>query len=295
MTRRDESGQALVLILLSLSVVLTLILFILSRSITDVAVSSRQEEAVRAFSAAEAGIERALITSADYTNEAIGNAVYTTTTIPFAFGSYDLPFPSPVSYGDTVTAWFVSHGVNDGLTCDGAPCFTGDQMKVCWGNPNTSYPDANVQPAVEVSIYYESTPGQLSTIKIARIALDPNTGRRDDNYFSAPDPGTCMVGEQVYDFQKTISFGNLGIPPGSRHTPNGLQFAQIRVLYNSDAQHLVGISVNFPGGSTLPSQGKQIDSSGSAGDSNRRVIYYQGWPEFPFASNAIVSPVGITK
>ncbi len=45
------------LVLLSMSVVLTLVLFILSRSITDIAVTTSQEEAVRAFSAAEAGVD----------------------------------------------------------------------------------------------------------------------------------------------------------------------------------------------------------------------------------------------
>ena len=50
-----ESGQALLLVLLGMAVVLTIVLSILSRSVTDIAVTSREEEALRAFSAAEAG------------------------------------------------------------------------------------------------------------------------------------------------------------------------------------------------------------------------------------------------
>ena len=56
-----ESGQALLIVVLSLAVVLTVVLSILARSVTDIKLSTGSEESLRAFSAAEAGIERALI------------------------------------------------------------------------------------------------------------------------------------------------------------------------------------------------------------------------------------------
>jgi Tfp pilus assembly protein PilX len=56
-----QSGQALLLVLLSMAVVLTIVLSVLSRTITDITVTTKEEEALRAFAAAEAGIERALI------------------------------------------------------------------------------------------------------------------------------------------------------------------------------------------------------------------------------------------
>ena len=43
MKTAHNAGQALVLVLLSLAVVLTLVLFILSRTITDIAVSTSEE------------------------------------------------------------------------------------------------------------------------------------------------------------------------------------------------------------------------------------------------------------
>jgi Tfp pilus assembly protein PilX len=140
MNLKRESGQALVLVLLSLSVVLTLILYILSRSVTDVAISSRQEEAVRAFSAAEAGIERSLITGVGYdTSQEIGNATYTTTVVDYASGDDEFQLPNPLSSGDTATIWFVSHDANGNLICDDEHyCFTGDSLEVCWGNTGTT-------------------------------------------------------------------------------------------------------------------------------------------------------------
>lgn len=292
--RKNESGQALVLILLSLSVVLTLVLYILSRSVTDVAVSSTQEQSVRAFSAAEAGIERSLVIGSGFaTAQSIGNASYTTSVTDFAKDDPDVSFPSPVSSGDTVTVWFVSHALDGSLTCSMGPCFHGSQIKVCWGNPGVAFPDPTKIPAVEVSVYYETTPGSLATINIGRDVVDPNASRRLTNSFNAPDGGTCTIGGQTYQFQKTITFASLGIPIGSYNIDDGLQLAKIRLLYNSDYPHLVGASV--AGGNTLPSQGQRVDSTGLAGGSNRRIVVYQGWGESPFSSNSLMIPIGITQ
>ncbi len=299
--QKDDSGQALVLVLLSLSVVLTLILYILSRSVTDVAVSSRQEEAVRAFSAAEAGIERSLVVGTGFPETGIGNASYTTSVTSFASGSGELSFPSPVSYGDVVTVWFVSHDNSGKLVCNPPPlpCYFGTQMKVCWGNPGTPR-DSLTTPAVELSVYYESPANSgFANLNVGRVLVDPNSGRSAGNAFIiSPDwsAGTCQIGNQTYAFQKTINFSDMKIPAGSYGAVNGMQLAQIRMLYNSDVSQAVGVGVT---GSTLPSQGKVIDSSGFAGDinnrSNRRIIVYQSWPEFPFTSSTIISPVGIIK
>ena len=290
--RKYESGQALVLVLLSLSVVLTLILYILSRSVTDVAVSSRQEEAVRAFSAAEAGIERSLVTGASYTSPVgIGtNATYTTTVSDIAVGGPEIPFPDPISSGDTVTVWFVSHDQFGNLICDGThPCFTGTAIEVCWGNPGTT-PGAT-SPAIETSVYYDITPGGPWNIQVGRAAVDPYAASRGNSFDSSLDGGTCSIGDQSYAFHKTINFADINIPSGVYNTVNGLQLAQIKMLYNV-TPHVIGVKVT---GANLPSQGKQIDSSGIAGDSNRRVVVFQGWPEFPFASNTVISPNGIIK
>src|SRR6185369_6746883 len=96
---RNESGQALVLVLLSLAVVLTLVLFVLSRSVTDVAVSSRQEEAVRAFSAAEAGVERALVVGSSSGSTQIGDATYKANVTSYAEGLPDFNYPIVMSSG----------------------------------------------------------------------------------------------------------------------------------------------------------------------------------------------------
>jgi len=296
MTRKNESGQALVLVLLSLAVVLTIVLFILSRSITDISVSSGQAESVRAFSAAEAGVEKALVIgSAGSGITEIGDASYTSSITDFAEGTKEFAYPSPLISGDIMTTWFIAHDTDGNMTCSVTyPCFTGNTLKVCWGNTGTSGSTATT-PAIEVSVYYESTPGNLSTIKIGRAVYDSNSSRRSTNSFSTPDSGACTIGGTSYVFQKTITLSDLGIPSGSYSVQNGLIFAKVRMLYNTDTAHVIGTSVDFSGNSVLPSQGQGIVSTGTAGESNRRINVFQGFPEFPFGGNSIFSPSGVTK
>jgi len=234
MTRKQESGQALVLVLLSLAVVLTLVLFILARSVTDVAVSTSQEDSVRAFSAAEAGIENALVIGKE---GSANGSNYTANVSGYSEGSSDFPYPAPLLSGDSATTWFVAHDpTSENIVCDQThPCFSGSFMKVCWGNVGT-YPNPQFIPAIEVSVYYETSPGDASTAQIARAVFDPNSARLSSNSFASPDPGTCQIGGTNYEFQKTIQFGSTGlnIPDTSYNFSNGLLFARIRMFYNTD-------------------------------------------------------------
>lgn len=291
-----QKGQALVLVLLSLAVVLTLVLYILSRTVTDIAVSSREEEAVRAFSAAEAGVEKALVAGTiGSIPGAFGDTVFSAETSEFAKNSPDFNYPVNLTSGDSATVWFVSHKDDGGLAsvCDATyPCFSGDSMQVCWGKPDMS----GDIPAVEVSVFYETNlprlDGNYSDVKIARAAFDSNAGARANN-FSAPDTsdGSCSISGQAYKFGKTINFA--GFTPGVN--PDGLLFAKARMFYNTDQNHQIGFSVGVAGG-TLPSQGLMVNSSGSSGEANRRLEVFQAHPEAPPIFDYVVfSGTGLTK
>ncbi len=292
---KNSSGQALVLVLLSLAVVLTLVLFVLARSVTDVAVSSRSEDAIRAFSAAEAGVEQALILGTGGTSQ-IGNANFTSTVTNFASGQQSLVYPVNLSPGETSTIWFMDHDSSGSVVCDAQhPCFTGRYLQVCWGKSGTSSVLAST-PAVEVTVVYETTPGNPATATIARAAFDPNLSRIATNNFSSPDPGTCTINGEVFAFQKTIDLSTLGIAAGIYNTQGGLNYARVRMFYNTDQNHNVGFNVAYAGGALLPTQGLAVDSSGVAGQSQRRLNVFQSWSEIPSDFEfAIYSPSGVSK
>lgn len=298
---KNNQGQALVLVLLSLAVVLTLVLFILSRSITDIAISSRQEESVRAFSAAEAGIEKSLVIGTG-ANQEFSDANYTSSVSDYAESTTDYVYPINMASGDTFTTWFSAHDSNGDMVCDAShPCFystssgTSNFVKVCWGKTGTSASSATT-PAMELSLFYEATPGNPATTQIGRVAYDPYSARTTENMFSDATTAACTISGVSYAFQKTITFDDFGLPAGVSSTQGGLQFMRARMFYNSDTSHPVGVTVNFAGNSTLPSQGQSIVSTGVSGESNRRLEVFQGWPEVPSIFDySVYSSTGLTK
>ena len=282
--------------LLSMAVVLTIVLSILSRSVTDIAVTSGEEQALRAFSAAEAGVERALIVGADIGATQIGDASFTADVSGTAEAGQEFANPNAVLSGESLYFWFVAHDDDGALVCDAThQCFTGSQYKICWGKEGTASGDVTT-PAIEISTFYAVTPGDYSTARIARETADPNVPRRSSNNFSAPDAGTCTVGGENFAFQKTVNLAALGVPAGSYGVQNGLQFAKTRILYNSNVGHQIGIFSNYPGNSLLPAQGLKIVSTGISGESNRKIEVFQGYGELPpVFDGAIFSLGGISK
>lgn len=270
-----QSGQALLIILLVLAVALTVVLSVISRSVTDIAVTTKEREAARAFSAAEAGVEEALI-GGSLSGSFAGGGSYTVVVGGLAEGGTEFPAPGKVAAGDAIPIWFVSHADDGSLTCADGKCFTGSSMRVCWGESGTSAGDAQT-PALEVVIIYTATAGNYETTRVARAAFDPNSGRRASNQFAAPDAGTCSIGDQDYAFSKTINFTDLGVPSSVYNTQNGLQTARLRLLYNTQKPHPVGASVGTP----LPAQGTRIESTGIAGAATRKIEVFQLYSDLP--------------
>jgi Tfp pilus assembly protein PilX len=286
---KSSSGQALLIVLLSLAVVLTIVLYIISRSITDISISSKEEDSLRAFSAAEAGIERALIIGQDTGNLNIDNATFNADISSFAQGSNAVIYPFDLKSGEYANFWFVGHNANGTLGCGTESCFRGNQMKVCWGEPGTSNSNAQT-PAVEVTVVYANTAGDYSTLRTKRVASDPNSSR--SNSFVDPDT-TCTIDGQSFAFAKNVNFNSLGI--SNYGTNNVLQYATVRMLYNTTNPHRIGIDVSATS-SLLPSQGVKVESLGSYANANRKIEAYQLHPIAPsIFNNVIFTSGGITK
>lgn len=287
---RNQSGQALLLVLLSMAVALTLVLSVFSRTISDVKISSQDESSLRAFSAAEAGVEQALVVGSSTGTVPIGDASFSANVSDFAEGQETFVFPYPFVSGEPAVVWFVSHDLSGNLTCSGKPCFRGSKIKICWGD-NTVAPI----PALEASIIYLDTAGTYSTARIARAVFDANAaGRIPPNNFVNPG-GSCEIGTNSFRYSTTLNFSS-SLPPFFTpsvpyDTTNKLQFMILKLLYNNTSHH-IGVDVTGSN-STLPAQGQLIESSGTSGDTNRRIEVFQGYGELPIAFySAIYAKVG---
>lgn len=291
---KNNSGQALLIVLLSVAVVLTIILSILARSIVDISVTSQGEDSLKAFSAAEAGVEKAFIgaiTGTSETTTEVGSK-YKTSVSNFAENESSFVSPITLVSGESSTVWFVSHDENGNFSCTGKPCFTGDTIKVCWGKQGTEA-GTETTPAIELSFFYLTIPFNYSTAQIGRVVLDPNSSRTAENHFSSPDTGECAIDGQIFPFQKTIKLGGTGGIGVNSSLPGNLLFAKIKFFYNTDTAQPYGIDAN---GSVLPSQGTKVDSSGSSGNANRKLDVFQSFGETPEIFDSVIfSMGGITK
>lgn len=283
MKLKNQKGQAVLVVLLSLAVVLVVVMFTVSRSITDISLSTKEEDSLRAFSAAEAGIERALVIG-DYNPGSFGDASFTGSVTDFAAGLPFVVYPSSLKSGESAIFW---------LTRPNETGFAGKFVKLCWGDEGTSINATT--PAVEFTVYYTPTVNNLESLKIARATFDP-TSRA--NNFSPASIGTCTIDGENFKFYTTIDLSNasggLGI---AKWNISGVeQYITAKILYNDVISHKVGIDISMNNGKVLPSQGSKIESSGTYGDANRSIEVYQLHPVTPsIFENALYSSDGIVQ
>lgn len=292
-----QKGQAILIILLIMAVILTIALSIVSRSVTDVTISQKEDEAARAYSAAEAGIERTLLSLINVSDNLPSGDEFSSKISSLADQSKEFLVPILMSSGETTPVWFVSHNQNGDIECSSSfPCFTGTSILVCWGQENTSS-SSNTTPALELSILHTSSESDYSTTKVARAVFDPFLTRDDTNNFLKGTEGSCTIEDKKMQFSKTVNLSDLGVVlrSDSKKT-KGPQIARVRLLYNTDQAHPVGIKILSQEG-FFPKQGNKIESSGISGQATRKVQVYQLYPDLPpvFDYGIFSGTGGITK
>lgn len=271
--KNRNKGQALVIVLLILGVVLTVGLSVVSQAVNDVRLSEREEEASRAFSAAETGVERALIAPQPTGTQTVGNATYQVTSKTLAGGSEFL-FPNDYVSGDTATLYLVGHNADGSLdtACTGTdPCYFGPEVTVCWGSDNTNS-GLPTTPALEASVLYLES----GTYKLSRQVIDPFVARRASNGFGANSGGGCTVGGKTMEFSHNVNFANLGVAGKT-------VLMRLKLHYNysvgtGDIPHPIGAVASS---GVFPSQGVVVESIGTFGDATQKVQVTQLHPDAP--------------
>lgn len=258
MTKKHyQSGQVLLLTLLVLSVATTVVLSLIGRATTDVAISNQIAESQRAFSAAEAGIEEMLKTGsvAPGINTLSSGATYSVakTDIGGAVGAFQ--FPSKTAVGSTETLWLVEHAADGSLI--ETPTYTSGSIDVCWSSEPTT-------PAALISVLYKSG----ASYRVARGAFDPDSIRNATNHFVVPTvtTGGCGAGTGT-TYKQTITFANFTPPivPAS----DVLILLRLTPLYNETKFAVSSTTV-------LPLQGNRVESSGfTTGGITRKIVVYQ--------------------
>lgn len=280
-----KPGQALIIILLILAVITTIGLSVASRSVTEVSTSITSDEGTRALSAAESGVEYALSTGLAGVDTDIGYDV----SVATQNSSAQVTLVDKLKAGEVGTVFLTPHLSNGNL--DTANVYNGNKFNVCWGNSGT--PNDNSAPAAEVDLYYF----EGNAYKISRLTYDPNVPPRSNNNFSTLSNNfdinsDCPSGSAfAFGTQIGLNAGGFGV------STNNLLFLQIRLFYNEDVAHVVGVKNGTGGGGdSFPAQGMVITSTGTSGGSTKKVQVLQTYgAPYSIFNNAVFSGTDLVK
>lgn len=243
-------------------VALTAGLSIASRTITNLQLSKQNEESQRAFQAASAGIEK-LINAAAGVEESgdLENAEFSTRVVPQDEPQYLLNNGGAIDQDRGMDIWLSAHP-NFSPQYNGSfrlyfGSGTGDSAQSC-----SVTSGSRVMPALEVVMLE----GTVASPTLEKYVFDPCAGRRSSNNFAPANTASTSIGN--VNLQHNIAVINV---------TNGL-VARVVPLYNSA---IIGIDWSPSAGIPIPVQGKLLESTGSSGETKRRIVYFESLPQMP--------------
>jgi Tfp pilus assembly protein PilX len=252
----SDSGQVVLMTLMVLVIATTVGLSLMSRTTTDTAITNQVEQSTRAFNAAEAGIEKALLSGLG-TSGATGitgaSGVTYTVSVNNVGGSGSglYQFPKKTQEGATETFWLVNHDDATGQI-DETNHYTGTSINVCWSSESP-------QPALVVTFLFKVG----IEYRVAKFAYDPlsqgDIARGGlNNQFPQTSSGIGCGSGTGTAYKETINLSSF-----SPDVPIALR---LRPVY-SDAKIVIDT-----GGNTIPKQGKNILATGTTTSGNNRKI-----------------------
>lgn len=268
-----QKGQIILTLILVMTVALAIGLSVIQKSLTDVSTSTKVEQSSRAFSAAEAGIERVLqqagITNIAFPENDSAAQIADTGLIPCLPGSANcaqesgtqqapLEYP-PLSKEEIAQVWLTDYTSPDNPpTCTvGKACYKLSTLDIYWGNSGQD------KAALELTlIYYDG-----SKYASRKWYLDHQSASRNppNSFEQIPCSGTPL---SVYLCRKTLQF--------SPQEAAGAILVRARLLYNTGSQPFAVQAVGTCGADcSLPTQARVLVSTGVSGETQRQVSVFQ--------------------
>lgn len=281
-----ETGQIVVVLLLTILVGLSIGLVVTQRTITDVTTSTQTEQSSRAFSAAEAGLERALSgtdnVQFDLTENNSSAKVQVNASLPNL--GQALEYLKPIDKGTTAQFWLANP---DDLTEVYPP---GAALDLYFGNENE--PLASDIPAIEVTMIYQNGAGRYVSSK--RYFDSDQSSRGSQNGITEgcelSNPPINTTNSATDQPDRKFRCRVVLTTPAS---PNKAIMVRARILYSNTPQR---IALNPLYGNSLPVQASIYYSTGTSGQSQKLITYFKLRKVLPsFLDFAIFSNADITK
>jgi Tfp pilus assembly protein PilX len=178
-----QKGQILLIVVLIMVTTLTIGLSVAVRSITNIKTSQDATSSEKAFSAAEAGIEKSLTNNASSSGSFVNNSNYQATIVTVAGMNFALNEGSPILKDDSSDIWLSNY-----------PSYTNQ-----WSGTFRIY-------AIEVIVLS----GSSANPQLTHYAYDPCSQRSLDNHFQYVAPNGDNIAGQSYQYYATFTV-NQGI------------------------------------------------------------------------------------
>ena len=262
--KNKEKGQILLIVVITMIVALTVGLSIASRTVTELRLSRQNEESQRAFNAAEAGIDRVLQQGGEVTlQEELGNnAAFAVSATQYGGDQILLNNGEEVDQDVGADVWLSNYP-------DFSSQIASGRIIVYWGDEDqiNCTETTPVRPALQIVILQ----GNIADPQIVKYLYDTCAARTQGTIDGATYGTQTISGLPGYTFTNRIN------------TPIAISdgiIVKVIPLYNSTtvavvAQDLSGQPI------ALPSQGSVVESTGTSGETVRRITYYQSYPQMP--------------
>lgn len=279
----NKKGQIILVLILVMTVALAIGLSVIQKSLIDVSTSTKVEQSSRAFSAAEAGIERVLqrsgITNIAFPENDSAAKIADTGLIPCIPGSTGcaqvagtqqapLEYP-PLSKEEIAQVWLADYTSTTGsvppncgpnIKCH----YIQNALDVYWGNSKAD------RAALELTLIFYN--GSKYTSR--KWYLDHQSASRNplNSFEQIPCNDTTL---SAYLCRKTLQF--------SPQEATGAILVRARLLYNSASQPFAVQAVGNCGADcSLPPQARALESIGTSGETQRKVRVFQLNKVVPF-------------
>ena len=272
MVRSAQSGQILLVVVLAMIVALTVGLSIAARIVTELKLSKQNEESQRAFQAAEAGIQQTLergspVGTLNLPQSLDNNSFFSTTFTPDTGPAIVMNNGQDVDQAVGADVWLSNYSP-DPLLLFGSPMGSGSAVAITiyWGSPSqTSCASTGdgVAPAIEVV----ALRGPITSPTILKNVFEASGCSRITNAIS----GTTSGGPFTLKGVTFRNSANLTFDGSSISNP---LIMKIIPIFNSS-------QVGFQSATVFPAQGSIVESTGSSGNTVRKVVYYQSFPQMP--------------
>lgn len=279
----NERGQIILALILVMTVALAIGLSVVQKSLVDVSTSTKVEQSQRAFSAAEAGIEKALTARSDTTGQNFDNnaqikEITDTKLIPCIPGSSGCPqgtndrqaaleYP-PLAKEEVAHVWLTNYNSSSNPpTCSNPPssdpadrCYTQSTLDVYWGDAKVSD-----KAALELTlVYYDG-----SQYKSRKWYLDQILRSPANNFTQV----TCGAGIPV-NYQCKFTLGGSADSAGA--LPQNMMLIRARLLYNTSSQPIAFQAPTCNSiGCFIPPQARVLKATGVSGETQRKVQVLQ--------------------